>query len=397
VKRLPLDGIRVLDIATLVAAPMVATYLGDFGADVIKVEQPRLGDHQRRWGSRKRGTAIYWKSISRNKRSITLDLRKPEGAALLKRLVEKADVLIENFRPGTLEKWGLSFASLSAINPRLVMLRISGFGQSGPYRARPGFGSVVEAMTGFAHVTGQPDGPPTLPSLPLADGMAAITGAFAVMVALYHRDVNGGIGQEIDLSLCDPMLRLMEPLLLDWDQLQISQTRTGSRSPHVVPRNAYECAGGEWVVLSASSQSIFERLAAAIGMPQLVADSRFSTNDARVRNVDELDRIIAAWVGSRSRQEVLRVMDQTEVAAGPVYDLPAVYSDEHFRTNGSFADVVDTDLGPMKMVGVGPRFSETPGRISSTGPSLGQDNDSVYGELDLSPEKIRALGEEGVL
>ena len=394
---LPLAGVRVLDAATLFAAPWAAAYLGEFGADVIKVEQPRVGDHQRRWGTRKDGQALFWKSIARNKRCVTLDLRKPRGAELFKRLAAQADVVIENFRPGTLEGWGLGYPTLAAENPGLVMLRVTGYGQTGPYSARPGFGTLAEAISGFSHLTGEPDGPPTLANLPVGDGFAGITGAFAVMVALYHRDVNGGRGQVIDLSLCEPLLRLAEPALLDFDQLGVALRRMGNRSAHVAPRNTYRCADGQWVALSASAQSIFERLTRAIGRPELADDPRFATNDARVANVVDLDRIIGDWMSARPRAEVLAAMERAEVAVGPVYDVPSIFADPHFRARGLLVPVQDPDFGEMRLMNVVPRFSETPGRLEHTGAQLGAHNAEVYGELGMSAEEIERLTAEGVL
>ena len=397
VPSLPLAGIRVLDIATLFAAPWAASYLGEFGADVIKVEQPRVGDHQRRWGTRKDGRALFWKSIARNKRCVTLDLRTPKGAALFRRLAAQADVVIENFRPGTLERWGLDYATLSAENPGLVMLRVSGYGQTGPYRERPGFGTLAEAMSGFSHLTGEQDGPPTLANLPVGDGFAAITGAFAVMVALYHRDVNGGRGQVIDLSLVEPLLRLSEPALLDYDQLGVALERMGNRSAHVAPRNTYRCGDGRWVALSASAQSIFERLVRAIGRPEMIEDPRFSTNAARVENVVELDGIIGGWMGARPRAEVLAAMEAAEVAVGPVYDVPSIFADPHLQARETLIPVQDPDFGEMRLISPLPRFSETPGVLRFTGPHLGAHNAEVFGELGLSAEEIEQLRDEEVL
>ncbi len=391
-----LSGKRVVDIATLAAGPWIACYLGEFGADVIKVEQPGIGDHQRRWGSKKDGEPIFWKSIARNKRSITLDLRKPRGAAVLRRLLATADVLVENFRPGTLERWGLAPESLRKVNPGLIIVRVTGFGQTGPYRERPGFGTLAEAMSGFSHMTGAADGPPTLPGLPLADGVAGLTGAFAVMLALYHRDAGGGEGQVIDISLYEPLLRLMEPSLLDWDQLQHNLTRTGNSIPHVAPRNAYVCADGQWVALSASAQSIFERLAQAIGRPELLDDVRFATNDVRVANTEALDEIIAGWMVEHTRPEVLSLMEEAEVALAPIYDLPSVYADPHFRARQSFVEVHDPVLGPMHLVDVAPKLSATPGRVRHTGPALGQHNAEVLAELGLTPEEVELVVAEGL-
>jgi crotonobetainyl-CoA:carnitine CoA-transferase CaiB-like acyl-CoA transferase len=392
-----LAGKRVVDIATLMAGPWTAQYLGDFGADVIKVEQPGIGDHQRRWGSRKDGEPLFWKSISRNKRSITLDLHTAHGSGVLKKLLAQADVLVENFRPGTLERWGLGPDVLLEINPRLIIARVTGYGQTGPYRERPGFGTVAEGMSGFSHVTGEADGPPTLPSMPLADGVAGLTGAFAVMLALYHRDANGGPGQVIDLSLCESLLPLMGPTFLDWDQLGLSTRRTGNTLSQVAPRSAYECGDGQWVALSASSQSIFERLARAMDSPALIGDPRFVDNQARVRHIEDLEAIIGGWMLARPRSEVLATMEAAEVAVGPIYDIPSVFADVQFRARGSFVTVEDPVLGPMRLVNVAPRLSATPGRIRHTGPALGEHNAEVFRELGLDAGEVEQVLAEKVV
>ncbi|MDE3231073.1 MAG: CoA transferase [Chloroflexota bacterium] len=392
-----LAGLRVLDIATMAAAPWAATYLAELGADVIKVEAPVVGDHQRRWGTPKNGEGLFWKSIGRNKRSVTLSLSKPDGAALFKRLVAEADVVIENFRPGTLERWGLGYEVLRAINPRLILLRVTGFGQNGPYAPRPGFGTLAESLTGFAGLTGQPDGPPTLPNMPLADGVAGVMGAFAVMVALYWRDARGGAGQMIDLSLCEPLLRLIEPSLLDYDQFGIVRGRIGNRSDHVAPRNTYQCGDGRWLAISASAQSIFERLMLAIGRPELRTDPRFAVNSARVENVNALDAIIGSWMAQRDRDAALAELQRAEVAAAPVYDVAEIFADPHFQARGSMVSVEDPALGPMRLVDVAARFSETPGQVRHTGPALGSSNAEVYGALGVTEEELEALRREGVI
>ena len=394
---MPLEGVRVLDIATMAAAPWAAAYLAELGADVTKVEMPGSGDHQRRWGTPKNGVGLFWKSMSRNKRSVTLNLGKPKGAEIFKRLVADVDVVIENFRPGTLERWGIGYDVLKEINPRLVLLRVTGFGQTGPYSSRPGFGTLAESLTGFAHLTGHPSGPPTLPNGPLADGVAGVTGAFAVMVALYYRDARGGVGQAIDLSLCEPLLRLLEPALLDYDQLGVARGRVGNRSDHVAPRNSYQCGDGRWVSISASAQSIFERLMDAIGRPELRTDPRFSVNSARVANVAELDEIIGAWIRRHSREEVLARLEEAQVAVAPIYDIPDIFADPHFQARESLTCVEDADLGHIRLVNVVPRFSETPGRILTTGPALGEHNQAVYGDLGITSEELEQLRQEGII
>jgi crotonobetainyl-CoA:carnitine CoA-transferase CaiB-like acyl-CoA transferase len=395
--RPPLDGIRVIDAATLMAAPWSASYLGEFGADVIKIEQPVIGDHQRRWGTKRNGIPLMWKSLSRNKRSITLDLRKPKGADIFRRLVATADVLIENFRPGTLERWGLGPDELLALNPGLVILRVTGYGQTGPYSAQPGFGTLAEGFSGFSHVVGEADGPPTLAGLPLGDGVAGITGAYAIMVALFGRANNDGRGQVIDLSLYEPLFRLLEPALLDYDQLGVASNRIGNRSSHVAPRNAYRCADGQWVSLSASTPTIWERLCAAMGRPELAIDPRFAGNDLRIANVEALDAEIGAWMGAHPRPDVIRWMNAAEVAVGPIFDIPTIFADPHYAAREDLVEVEDADFGTMRLANVVPRLSATPGRIKSTGPSIGAHTGEVLGELGLGAGEIASLREEGVL
>ncbi len=392
----PLDGVRVLDLATMMAAPAAAAYLAEFGADVIKVEKPKEGDPQRRWGTRKAGESIFWKSISRNKRSLTLDLRTPRGAEILGLLVRRTDVVIANFRPGTLDSWGIGYGWMAAANPGVILLEISGFGQGGPLARRPGFGTLAEARSGFAHLTGQPEGPPTLPNMGLADGVAGIMGAFAVMLALRARERGDGLGQRIDLSLCDSVLRLIEPSLLDWSQLGIAGQRTGSRSVHVAPRNVYRCRDGNWVALSASTPSIARRVFAAIGRPELADDPRFADNAARLENVDELDSVIGEWIGRHDAPEVIEIMERAEAAVGPVQDIPQIHQDPSFRERPSFVEVDDPHFGPMQLVDVVPKLSRTPGMVRATGPALGQHTKEILDELGLLAEHQR-LEEEGVV
>ena len=380
----------------MMAAPAAAAYLAEFGADVIKVEKPREGDPQRRWGTTKAGESVYWKSISRNKRSLTLDLRTRRGAEILRLLVGRTDVVIANFRPGTLESWGIGYEWMAAANPSVILLEISGFGQTGPLARRPGFGTLAEARSGFAHLTGQPEGPPTLPNMGLADGVAGIMGAFAVMLALRARERGDGVGQRIDLSLCDSILRLIEPSLLDWSQLGIAGQRTGSRSVHVAPRNVYRCRDGNWVALSASTPSIARRVFAAIGRPELADDPRFADNASRLENVAELDTVIGEWIGRHDAPEVIEIMERAEAAVGPVQDIPQIHQDPSFRERPSFVEVEDPNFGPMRLVDVVPKLSRTPGRVLTTGPALGQHTREILAELGLLAE-YEGLEEEGVV
>ncbi len=392
----PLAGVRVLDLATMMAAPAAAAYLAEFGADVIKVEKPREGDPQRRWGTTKAGESVFWKSISRNKRSLTLDLRTRRGAEILRLLVRRTDVVIANFRPGTLDSWGIGYEWMATANPAVILLEVSGFGQGGPLARRPGFGTLAEARSGFAHLTGQPEGAPTLPNMGLADGVAGIMGAFAVMLALRARERGDGLGQRIDLSLCDSILRLIEPSLLDWSQLGIAGQRTGSRSVHVAPRNVYRCRDGNWVALSASTPSIARRVFAAIGRPELADDPRFVDNSSRLENVKELDLVIGEWIGRHDASEVVEIMEKAEAAVGPVQDIPQIHQDPSFRERPSFVEVEDQTFGPMRLVDVVPRLSRTPGKVRATGPALGQHTREILAELGLLGE-YEGLEEEGVV
>jgi crotonobetainyl-CoA:carnitine CoA-transferase CaiB-like acyl-CoA transferase len=393
-----LEGVRVLDLATLAAGPLVATYLGEFGADVIKVEEPRHGDPIRTWGNQRDGIGLMWKSVSRNKRSVTLNLRSPEGQDLVRRLVAHADVLIVNTRPQTLRKWGLDYEGLRTVNERLVMLHITGYGLTGPKSERPGFGTLGEAMSGFAHITGEADGPPTLPPFMLADGVASLNAAYAVMMALYHRDVHGAPGQLIDVNLIDPLARLLEQTLLGYDQLGLVPGRAGNRWDISAPRNTYRTADGKWLAMSGSSPALALRVFGAIGRGDLVDDADFSDPQRRLARAREVDAVVAEWVATKTLSEAMAVFEAAEVAAAPVYDITALIADEQLTHREVFVGVKDDDLGAMTVQAPVPRFSDAPGRIDHLGPALGQHNTEVYGELlGLSPNDIADLHAQGVL
>ena len=362
----PLDGIRVLEAATLFAAPLAGMFLGDYGADVIKVEHPVRVDPARGHGPSKDGAGLWFKTLARNKRLVTLDLSKPEGAELFLRLAADADVVLENFRPGTLERWGLGWDELSAANPRLVLARVTGFGQAGPYASRPGFGTLAEAMSGFAALNGDPDGPPMLPPLALADGVAALATAFAVLVALRARESTGR-GQVVDLSLIEPLLSLLGPQITAWDTLGELQERTGNRSSSNAPRNVYRTADGFWVAVSASAQSIAERVLRLVGRPDLVEQPWFATGTGRAAHVDEIDAAVAGWIGARDRDEVIAAFEAAQAAIAPVYDARDLVADPQLAALGSIATVEDDDLGPLKMTNVIARLSQTPGSIHWSG------------------------------
>ena len=392
-----LQGLRVLDVSTLFAGPLAATILGDFGADVIKIEHPR-GDPVRDHGYSKDGIPLWWKMLSRNKQAITLNLSKAEGQELMERLVESADVLIENFRPGTLERWNLSPARLHEINPKLVVARITGFGQFGPYSGRPGFGTLAESMSGFAQITGEPDGPPTLPPFGLADGITAQAAANAILLALYHRDVHDGPGQVIDLAIIEPILTILGPQPIVFDQLGISQTRTGNRSVNNAPRNTYRTADDRWVAVSTSAQSIAERVMHLVGHPEVIEEPWFGSGAERAKHADELDGYVGGWIARHDLDEVVRIFEEAHAAIAPIYNIEQIMKDPQYQALNSITSVDDPDLGSVKMQNVMFRMSDTPGQIRWAGRRLGQDNDAVYcEELGLSEDDLTELHEKGVL
>ena len=393
----PLHGIRVLDVSTVYAGPITAMLLGDYGADVLKIELP-TGDPARTHGYTVKGHGLWWKVIARNKRAMTLDVRTPEGREILLRLIADSDVMTENFRPGVLEAWGLGPDVLLAANPGLVLLRTTGFGQDGPYARRRAFGSLAEALTGFAHLTGQPDGPPTLPPFGLADGVAGITGAFAVMTALYERDHGDGRGQVIDLSLFEPLLGIMGPIPSAYDQLGVVPRRQGNRSRNSAPRNTYLTRDGRWVAVSSGATSVAARVMRLVGRPDLAEQPWFSSAVERVRRVDELDGAVEEWIAARDLDEVVAAFDEAGAALFPVYDVAQLVADPQVQARDAVTTVNDEDLGPLRMQNVWFRLRRTPGRIRFTGRRLGQDTDAVLAErLGHTPEEIAALHEKGVV
>jgi crotonobetainyl-CoA:carnitine CoA-transferase CaiB-like acyl-CoA transferase len=396
----PLSGIRVLDISTVYAAPIAAMLLGDFGAEVIKVEHPR-GDPARTHGASKDGHGLWWKVIARNKRTMTLVLSKPEGRDVLLELVRDSDVLIENFRPGVLERWGLGPEQLHQVNPGLVILRTTGFGQTGPYAERRAFGTLAEAMSGFAHQTGPGDGPPTLPPFGLADGVAGITGAFAITAALRHRDtVEGpgrGLGQVIDLSLLEPLVGLLGPGPSVHDQLGEVPGRHGNRSPNNAPRNTYLTRDGRWVAISASSTSVAERVMCLVGRRDLVEEPWFPSANGRVGHADLLDSVVAAWILARDYADVSAAFEAAGAALAPVLDVAQLAADPQVIARDLFTTVQDPSLGPLKMQNVMFRMSRTPGRIRFSGRDLGADTEAILAEHGIGSDRVAQLREAGAL
>jgi len=393
---MPLEGLRVVELATIVAGPSTGKYLADFGAEVVKVEHPRTGDTTRNLGYTVEGVSLWWKLVGRNKKPVTLDLSHPKGPEIAKRLLAGADVLIENFRPGTLERWNLGPDALEALNPRLVVLRISGFGQTGPYARKPGFGTLAESISGVAGVSGFPDGPPMLPAIALADEVAGLVGAYAVLMALNERE-RSGRGQVIDASLYESLFQITGPLTLAYDQLGVVMGRLGNRIAYSAPRNAYRTADDRWVGVSGTAQSVAERTFRAIGRPDLIDDPRFSTNNARLENVDALDEAIGGWIGKHTLAEVLDAFEREDAAAAPIYDVEQILADPQYAARGTIATVADDELGEVRMQDVTPRFSRTPGRIRHAGLPMGAANDEVYGALGIDPGERDALRAEGVI
>ena len=397
-KPFPLAGLRVVDASTVIAGPTIGMIMGDFGADVIKVEHPR-GDVLRDTGAQKDGIGLWFKMANRNKRCITLNFGSDKGQELFKKLIETTDVLIENFRTGTMEKWGLGWEDLKRINPRLVMIRVTGYGQTGPYRHRPGFGTIAEAFSGFAAVTGDPDGPPTLPNFGLADGVAAAYGTFAAMFALYHRDAQkSGEGQYIDLSIYEPLFQVMGPQPLQYDQLGVVQQRFGNRSKNNAPRNAYETKDGHWVAVSTNAPSIVERVLTLCGGPEAAADPRFQTPKGRVEHIDEVDGIVASWIADHDLKTVLSEFEKAEAAIGPAYTIDQIFEDPQYQARNDIVELDDEDLGKIRMTNVFPVMSATPGKVRHAAPRKGQHNAEVYGDvLGLSAEELAALKEDGTV
>jgi crotonobetainyl-CoA:carnitine CoA-transferase CaiB-like acyl-CoA transferase len=394
----PLRGIRVVDASTLAAGPLVATTLGEFGAEVIKVEQPGVGDPLRTWGELKDGVSLFWKSVSRNKKSVTLDLRRTDGQELFHRLLDVSDVVVMNNRPSALSKWGLDYESLHEAHPRLVVLHVTGYGRGGPKSDLPGFGTLAEAMSGFAHVTGEPDGPPTLPPFFLADGVASQSAAAAVMIALYDRDVHGGGGQLVDVNLIEPLARLIETSTLNYSHLGKIAGRVGNMLPASAPRNAYRTADGMWVAVSSASPNIALRVYRAIERPELAEDPDYADPVQRQARAHEVDEMVAGWIRDRTLAEVMAVFERAEVAAAPIYDAEHLLADEHLRLRGSFVTVDDPDLGTMTVQAPVAQLSETPGGVEHLGRALGADNEAVFGGLlGLDAERFDALRATGTI
>ncbi|MFM7533748.1 MAG: CaiB/BaiF CoA transferase family protein [Rubrivivax sp.] len=372
-----LHGVRVIELGQLIAGPFAAKTLADFGADVIKIEPAEGGDPLRTWRLLREGTSVWWEVQSRNKRSVALDLRTPEGQEAVRALVAQADVLVENFKPGTLEGWGLGWEALQAINPGLVMLRISGFGQTGPYAGKPGFGVLGEAMGGLRHLTGEPGRVPVRVGVSIGDTLAALHGVIGVLLALRHREVNGGLGQVVDVALYESVFNVMESLLPEYDAFGAVRGAAGSALPGIAPSNAYRCAGDAWVLVAGNGDSIFRRLMKAIGRSDLADDPGLARNDGRVARVAEIDAAIGAWTAARQIEEVIAPLEAAGVPVGRIYTVADIARDPQYQARGMIVQTLDAQGRPLKVPGIVPKLSATPGRLRTPAPRLGEHTDRV--------------------
>jgi len=394
-----LQGLKVIECATVIAAPLMGRIMADFGAEVIHVEHPTQGDHLRKFGVTIQGVNPTWKSYSRNKKCITLDISKSKGRDLLFQLLKDADIFIENFRPGRLEEWNIHYEDLAGLNPRLIMVRITGFGQYGPYSSRPGFGTLIEAMSGFAAMVGEPEGPPTLPPFPLADSFAALFGLYATMFAVYHRDIVGsGKGQLIDVSIWEGLYSMLGPNASLFDLTGRAPQRIGNRSHTSAPRNCYRTKDDRWVAIAGSTQTTAARLFETMGQPELIKDPRFSSNENRIKNVENLDSIVGKWMKEHSLKEIMSLLNENEVPVGPIFDIGDIIQDAHAQAREMVLKVPDEDRGTLLMEGVFPKMSQTPGAVRHTGKPMGADNKEIFEErLGLSRKEVEELRKEKIL
>ncbi|OAS27327.1 CaiB/BaiF CoA transferase family protein [Methylobacterium platani] len=393
-----LSDLRVLEMGQLLAGPFCGQLMADFGAEVIKIEQPGAGDPMREWGREKpHGQSLWWPVIARNKKSIEINAREAAGQDLIRRLVAQADILIENFRPGTMEKWGLGYDELSAINPRLIMIRVSGYGQSGPYSQKAGYGAIGEAMGGMRYVAGDPSNPPSRAGISIGDTLAATFACVGGLMALHAR-TRTGRGQIVDSAIYEAVLAVMENLVTEYDKTGYIRERTGAILPNIAPSNVYPTKSGVYVLIAANQDSVFKRLAAAMGRPELAADPRYATHTERGQRQAELDALIAAWTATLDREELGRILDEAGVPRGDIYRAPEMLEDAHFKARKTIVDVAHPLFGSLKMQNVAPRLSANPGRVVTAGPELGQHNDEIFrGLLGLGPDDLARLVADKVI
>ena len=392
----PLAGVRVIELGQLIAGPFCGKTLGDFGAEVIKIEPPGKGDPLRKWRMLKNGNSVWWEVQSRNKQSVTLDLTQPEGQDILRALVKEADVLIENFRPGKMEEWGLGYEDLKKLNPRLVMARISGYGQDGPYRDRPGFGIIAESMGGLRYLTAEPGRVPVRVGVSIGDTLAALHGVIGILMALYHRDARGGVGQVIDIALYESVFNCMESLLPEYSAFNAVREAAGSALPGIVPSNAYPCRDG-WILIGGNGDGIFKRLMKAIGRDDLGTAPDLASNDGRVKRVADIDGAITAWTQARDKAEALKILDDDDVPSGAIYSIADIAADAQYRAREMILNITTRDGYQVDVPGIVPKLSATPGGIRNTAPRLGEDTEAVLKRAGVKPETIADLRAKGVI
>ena len=393
----PLDGIKVLELGQLIAGPFTTKILGEFGAEIIKIEPPLTGDPLRKWRLLHNGTSVWWASQSRNKKSVTVDLRSDEGQAIIRRLIKEVDILVENFRPGALESWGLSEESLKELNPDLIMVRISGYGQTGPSKHLPGFGVIGEAMAGLRHLSGEPGRPPVRVGVSIGDSLAALHAVIGALMALRHREVQKGGGQVVDIALYESVFNMMESLVAEYSVFGEVRQPAGSSLPGITPSNAYLCADGKYVLIGGNGDSIFKRLMYLIGRADIAEDPAFAHNDGRSAEADYIDGIIANWAVQHNLDDVLVALHEQRIPAGRVYDIEDIFNDPHYKARDMLIDGELEDGTAVTLPGILPKLSKTPGKVSRRAPTLGQDTKDVLSELGLSAEELLELRNKGVI
>ncbi len=394
---MPLEGVKVLELGSLIAGPFAGRLFADFGAEVIKVEPPKIGDPLRKWRLMKDDTSLWWYVQSRNKKCVTLNLREKEGQEIIKKLAKEVDVVIENFKPGTLEKWGIGYEDLKKINPKIIMVRISGYGQDGPYSQKPGFGSIGEAIGGIRYLTGYPDLPPVRTGISIGDSIAAIYAVMSAMMALYNRDVKGGEGQYIDVALYEAIFSLMESMVPEYDQFKFIRERSGNTLPGIAPSNIYRCKDGKYIAIGANGDSIFKRLTKAMNREDLDTEE-FAHNDGRAKKMEYLDEQIEAWTKTMDMKDVLKILDEYQIPAGPIYNIEDIFNDVHYKARNMIDSVKVEGLGELKVPGIMPKFSKTPGRIKWAGAKLGEHNKEIYKDmLGMSEEELKDMEEKGIV
>jgi len=393
----PLEGIKVLELGQLIAGPFCTRIMGEFGAQVIKIESPRGGDPLRKWRKLYQDKSLWWLLQARNKKSVTVDLKNPRGQEIVRKLAEEADIVVENFRPGSMEKWGLGYEELSKVNPGLIMVRLSGYGQTGPYRDRPGFGSIGEAMGGLRYVTGYPDRAPVRVGISLGDAIASLYGVIGALMALRQRDVNGGIGQIVDVALYEAVFSFMESMVPEYDMFKFVRERTGSTLPGIAPSNSYLTNDGKFVVIGANGDSIFKRMMQAIGRSDLADDPELVHNDGRAERSDELDEIIGNWCSQHDLKHVLETLENADVPSGKIFDVVDIVNDIHYKARDMIQEQKLSGGETLLVPGIVPKLSKNPGQTLWLGPDLGEHTHEVLGSLGLSDEELKSLKQSGVI